>query len=89
MGKSKVIRYEGKNATVSWDKALCIHIGECGRADNELFVGGRKPWCQPELVSDEAVQDVVMRCPSGALSVEFAGGERRETAPDRNTVNVS
>ena len=81
--------YPGKNATVSWNGPLCIHIGECGRAKGELFVGGRKPWCQPDLVTDTEVQEVVERCPTGALSVRLTDGSRPEKADSVNTVQVA
>jgi len=81
--------YPGKNATVSWNGPLCIHIGECGRAQGELFVGGRKPWCQPDLVTDTEVQEVVERCPTGALSVRLTDGSRPEKADPVNTVQVA
>ena len=31
MSDKKTFHYEGKNATVTWEGSLCIHIGECGR----------------------------------------------------------
>ncbi len=89
MKKERAIEYPGERATVSWYGRLCIHIGECGHAKGELFVGGRKPWCQPNLVSDDEVKDVVLRCPSGALSVNYADGSREEQADDENTVHVA
>jgi len=83
-------RYAGKQADVVWDGRLCIHVGECGRAANDLFVGGRDPWCQPDQVALDAVIDVVSRCPTGALSVERKDGQPAEgAAPDCNTVHVS
>jgi CDGSH-type Zn-finger protein/uncharacterized Fe-S cluster protein YjdI len=81
--------YPGNTATVSWNRKLCIHIGECGRAEGELFVGGRKPWCQPDLASDNETEDVVKRCPTGALAVQFADGSRVEQAASQNTIQVS
>ncbi len=81
--------YPGNKATVTWNGKLCIHIGECGRAEGELFVGGRKPWCQPDLASDDETEDVVLRCPTGALSVKFADGSRVEQAPAINTIQVA
>ena len=81
--------YPGKNATVTWHGRLCIHIGECGRAKGDLFVGGRKPWCQPDLVDDEEVREVVLRCPTGALSYEYADGSKAEEAPVVNTIQVA
>jgi len=81
--------YEGENADVTWDARLCIHVGECGRAKNDLFVGGRDPWCQPDQVATDEALDVVMRCPTGALSIRRKDGSAIETATETNTVLVS
>lgn len=89
MTKGKAVRYRGKNATVSWNGGLCIHIGECGRASGDLFVGGRKPWCEPDLASDDEVRDVILRCPTGALTVDYEDGSHAETADTENTVHVA
>lgn len=89
MPDRKPITYPGKSASVSWKGDLCIHIGECGRAKGDLFVGGRKPWCQPDLVSNDEVREVVLRCPTGALSYEYADGSQVEQADAVNTIQVS
>ena len=68
MSNEKKTTYQGNNIDVQWDSRLCIHIGECGYSSGDLFVGGRDPWCQPDLVDDDYVKDVVRRCPSGALT---------------------
>ncbi len=44
----KVYKFEGEKTDVSWDGRLCIHIGECTRADGALFESGRDPWGQPD-----------------------------------------
>ena len=77
MAKKTVFQYPGKNATVSWNGRLCIHVAECGRAKGDLFVGGRDPWCQPDLTTKEEVADVISRCPTGALTVNFVDGSSR------------
>ena len=89
MSKEKSIDYSGERAKVSWHGKLCIHIGECGRAKGELFVAGRKPWCQPDLASDVEVNEVVRRCPTGALSVSYDDDSYEETADNENTVHVA
>ena len=89
MAEGKSFRYPGERASVTWNGRLCIHIGECGRAKGDLFVAGRKPWCQPDLASDDEVAEVVWRCPTGALSVDFEDGSRPEVADAENTVNVA
>ena len=88
MSREKAIRYPGKTATVAWHGRLCIHIGECGRAQGDLFVGGRKPWCQPDVAEDDEVEEVVLRCPTGALTYDFADGSRSEKGNGTNTVQV-
>lgn len=89
MAKAKAFDYPGERATVTWHGRLCIHVGECGRATGDLFVAGRKPWCQPDTGSDEEVQDVVLRCPTGALSARFEDDSWQETADAANSVHVA
>jgi CDGSH-type Zn-finger protein/uncharacterized Fe-S cluster protein YjdI len=89
MSDKKSIKYNGEDVDVTWRGDLCIHIGECGRAKGDLFVGGRKPWCQPDTVSEADVEDVILRCPTGALSVEKKDGTNPETASADNTVHVA
>ena len=60
--------YPGKNIDVTWDGQLCIHIGECGYSKGKLFVGGRDPWCQPDLVDDDNVFDVAINTPTLHIS---------------------
>ena len=86
---SKTFEYKGREATVTWEGGLCIHVGECGRAKGDLFVGGRKPWCDPDLSPKDEIREVIGRCPTGALSVEFADGSESESAPGENTVQVA
>ncbi len=81
--------FSGAEVDVTWDSRLCIHVGECGRAEGDLFVGGRKPWCQPDLVSADEVAQVVERCPTGALAYTRKDGGPAEAAPARNTVTVA
>jgi CDGSH-type Zn-finger protein/uncharacterized Fe-S cluster protein YjdI len=88
MTDKQIVNYPGKQADVRWDGRLCLHVAECGRARNDLFVAGRKPWCQPDCVSVPEVVDVVERCPSGALTYAIHGGGRAETAAAENTVAI-
>ena len=78
--------YAGKDVTVTWDRRLCIHVAECGRAANELFESGRDPWCQPDLVDSATALEVVKRCPTGALAFD---GIEDETSNDVNRVVVA
>jgi len=82
-------KYPGEKISVEWDSRLCIHIGECGYSEGDLFVGGRDPWCKPDLTSVEDVVDIVKRCPTGAITFESADGSVVETTDSENTVTVS
>ena len=89
MAAKKSFNYPGESIDVQWSGQLCIHIAECGRAKGELFTGGRKPWCQPDLASDEEVEDVVKRCPTGALTYQYKDGSKEEAASPVNTVHIA
>lgn len=65
---SPLTRFEGEELDVTWDSRLCTRQGECVRAGGDLFVSGRKPWCQPDAAKHtDIVKEVALRCPSGAL----------------------
>lgn len=82
--------YPGEQVDVSWDGRLCIHVGECGRAEGPLFTAGRNPWCDPNVAgSADEVADVCERCPTGALTYLRKDGGAAEQAPGRNQVVVS
>jgi CDGSH-type Zn-finger protein/uncharacterized Fe-S cluster protein YjdI len=82
--------YPGNDVDVRWDGRLCIHVGECGRSEGDLFVGGRNPWCDPNLAgSVEHVAEVCQRCPTGALTYIRKDGGAPEQAPSRNVIVVS
>jgi CDGSH-type Zn-finger protein/uncharacterized Fe-S cluster protein YjdI len=88
MSKDKIANYEGNDVNVRWNGRLCIHIGECGRAKGDLFVGGRDPWCQPNQASGDEVEEVVLRCPTGALTWDHKDGVKPELAEAVNTIHV-
>ena len=81
-------KFDGEEINVEWDGRLCIHIGECGRSTGDLFVGGRNPWCVPDISTKEEVREIVERCPSGALTYQDKEGEP-ESATEENTIVVA
>ena len=89
MTDQKIFKYPGKEIDVFWDKRLCIHIGECGNSEGELFIGGRQPWCKPDVVDVEEVIDVVKRCPTGALTYKLRDGGSEEIPESNNQVRVA
>jgi CDGSH-type Zn-finger protein len=63
-------------------------VAECGQAKGELFVAGRKPWCDPDVTTPEQVREVCERCPSGALTYTDKSGAS-EQPPGHNTAMIS
>jgi CDGSH-type Zn-finger protein/uncharacterized Fe-S cluster protein YjdI len=88
MSDKEIYTFPGEKVNVSWDGRVCIHVAECGQAKGDLFVGGRQPWCQPDLVSVNDVKEVVERCPSGALVYQVKDESEPETADAENTISV-
>jgi len=89
MSNAPITRYPGQGVDVTWDKRLCIHVGECGRAQGDLFVAGREPWCQPNVTTAAEVAEVCERCPSGALVYQVKDGSIAERPASRNTLHVT
>ncbi|HVI03148.1 MAG TPA: (4Fe-4S)-binding protein, partial [Enhygromyxa sp.] len=90
MSDEQIKKYPGETVDVGWDRRLCIHVGECGRAEGELFVSGRDPWCDPgQVQSVQEVVEVCERCPTGALTYIRKDGAVGELPPGRNRVVVA
>lgn len=81
--------FKGETAKVNFCSKLCIGTGECGRASGELFVDGRKPWCDPDQMDSLTVKNIIERCPSGALTAKAEDCDISEIAVSENTIHVS
>ncbi|MBK1644655.1 hypothetical protein CKO25_08325 [Thiocapsa imhoffii] len=88
MSDKQQLDFAGREIDVHFDGRLCIHIGECGYAKGDLFVGGREPWCDPDAATTAEVREIVERCPSGALTYQDKSGVP-ETAPAENVAMVA
>ena len=78
--KMKPREYKGKDIVVRWDKDTCIHAAECVKGLGAVFNTEQKPWVLPDAAPADLVEEVVARCPSGALScerVEPDGGQQQ------------
>lgn len=85
----KIRTWHGADVDVTYDARLCLHVGECGRADNALFVGGRQAWCDPDAVSVDEVMETIGRCPTGALTARRRDGGPDEAPAESNTVQIA
>lgn len=87
MAENHILDYPGKDIEVRFDKSLCIGIAECGRSAGDLFQQGRDPWCLPDASTPAEVRDIILRCPSGALTyTDHHGGSEQPPVENRVTV---
>jgi CDGSH-type Zn-finger protein/uncharacterized Fe-S cluster protein YjdI len=85
----KVLSYEGKHLTVTYDLRRCIHAAECVHAAPEVFDPNAKPWVNPDQATATRLVDAIERCPTGALHYARRDGGQAEQPAAKNTVDVT
>lgn len=84
----KILRYEGKDLTVVYERPRCIHAERCVKDLPEVFDPERKPWVDADATSAENLAEMIHTCPSGALHYERNDGGSTETTPDKNVATL-
>jgi uncharacterized Fe-S cluster protein YjdI len=79
--KPTVRDYTADGITVRWEPRFCIHSGLCVRDLPLVFDRTRRPWIDPAQAPADAIADVVLNCPSGALHFTRTDGGAEEEAP--------
>lgn len=85
----RVRTYTSEDIDVHFDPVRCIHAAECVHGRPEVFDADRKPWIDPAQAGAEAIAEVVVRCPSGALHFTRKDGGPEERVPMHNKVTVA
>jgi uncharacterized Fe-S cluster protein YjdI len=70
--------YASDRIEVTWEPRLCVHVGECFQGLPDVFDPWSRPWVRPDAADPDAVAEVVMRCPSGALHFRRLDGGPQE-----------
>lgn len=86
--EKKVRTYESDDIVVRYDVRRCIHAERCVHGLPRVFDPERRPWIDPAQGEADAVAEVVMRCPTGALQFERKDGGAEEAAPPENVVTI-
>lgn len=61
---------KGKQVTIRFDAALCVHSRNCVLSHPEVFVPNVKgEWIYPDAAPADAVMRIALNCPSGAIRV--------------------
>lgn len=63
-------KYPIEDIFVVWEPGKCIHSGICAKGLPEVFKPREVPWIQTEKSNKELIIEQVMKCPSGALSIQ-------------------
>ena len=87
-GADRLIAYDGKDVSVTYNPLLCSHAAECGRLASHVFNPAQKPWVQPDNGTVAEIEAVVTACPSGALALKRADGGREHRLAERCDVVV-
>jgi uncharacterized Fe-S cluster protein YjdI len=69
--------YQKGDTTVVWKPDLCYHSKNCVKNLPEVFDPNRKPWIETDHASEEALQNTIDKCPSGALSYKVKGAAQK------------
>lgn len=80
----------GKDVTIRFDAALCVHSRNCVLSHPEVFVPNVKgEWIRPDAASADTVMRIGLACPSGAISIARNDGtQTSEQPPVVNTVRI-
>ncbi|MFN0115950.1 MAG: CDGSH iron-sulfur domain-containing protein [Paracoccaceae bacterium] len=81
---------KGRDVTVVFDGARCVHSRNCVLSHPEVFVPNVKgDWIFPDAAPADEVLGIGRNCPSGAIRVRRnAGAGSSDTPPVVNTVRV-
>ena len=87
--KQKMYAYESEDLVVEYDLIRCIDAEECVRGLPTVFDPSRKPWVDVSGARPDAVAQVILDCPTGALRyrVKHKSTEAEVPAP-QNTAEI-
>ncbi|MFE0648184.1 (4Fe-4S)-binding protein [Streptomyces sp. NPDC059534] len=81
----KLKEYEGEGITVTFEPRRCLHAAECVHGLPQVFDLSRRPWVLPDAAETGLVEQVIHRCPSGALQYHHRPAEGSAEPPESPT----
>ena len=86
MKKERIYSYQGDAIEVHYSLRRCIHAAECVRGLPAVFDRDRRPWIEPDHDSADRVAEIILNCPTGALTFARKDGGAEEPLPAMNTI---
>ena len=79
----------GKQVTLHFDGAKCIHSRQCVLGRPDVFVPNvQGEWIHPDNATPEEIAALALACPSGAIAYERTDGGTNEAAPHVNVARL-
>jgi CDGSH-type Zn-finger protein/uncharacterized Fe-S cluster protein YjdI len=79
----------GKDVTIIFDTARCIHARHCVLGEPNVFLANTPgEWIHPDHATPERIAIVANNCPSGAVMYQRNDGGPNEAPPNVNVVRV-
>lgn len=85
---SRVREYTGKEITILYDPARCIHAEKCVNGAPRVFDKHGRPWVNADGAAPEAIAAVIPDCPTGALHYQAQDTSLAELPDAVNTVTT-
>ena len=89
MKKERIYTYQGDDIDVHYSLRRCIHAAECVRGLPAVFDRDRRPWIKPDQDSADRVAEIILKCPTGALTFDRKDGGDEEPLPGLNTILIT
>ena len=89
MKKERIYTYENDDIEVNYSLRRCIHAAECVRGLPAVFDRDRRPWIEPDNDSADRIAEIILKCPTGALTFVRKDGGTEEPLPAVNTITVT
>lgn len=77
----RIQSYENDQIRVQYNPNICEHAAECVKGAPDVFNPKERKWINLEGADPNKVEEVIKRCPTGALTFEMKGdGKNANTA---------
>lgn len=84
-----VQKYSNDEITITWDSKICYHSEVCVKNLPEVFNIKNKPWVNVDGSSKEKIEELIGKCPSGALRFRLNNEENMTTESSDQKTKIS
>ncbi len=81
-------KYTNGEITVVWQPHLCVHATTCFVELPKVFIPYERPWVNMNGATTEEIIDVVLKCPTDALTFHYNKDIIKEEANDKDKDEV-